>query len=119
MNKAELVFEKIAKKEKNISPWKALTAGTLGGAVSAAAISPLDLVKTRHKDSAEKFKDPKTGKTMTVSKSLQKIYTDAGKGKKGLRALWSGTRASVTKLAPANAIAFATFALAMDQLKKI
>ena len=117
MGRAELIFEKISKDRKQKHSWektvKSLVAGAAAGAASATIVAPLDLVKSVHKT------HPKIYKGLSISKTLQKIYREAGRGVSGTKELWRGNLATVAKLAPAGAISFAVYSALNNQLKKI
>jgi len=126
MDKAEIVFEKLASSKQKRHDWdkslKSLGAGGIAGIGSATVIAPIDLVKSQHKNFPERYlvKDKK-GKTkiMGITKSLKQIVTDKGGGIKGLRRLWTGNKATVAKLGLGNAVAFALFGAAYNQLNKL
>lgn len=126
MNRAGSVFEKIASSKQKKHDWdkslKSLGAGAIAGVGSATVIAPIDLVKSQHKNFPEKYLVlDKKGKTkiMGITKSLKRLVADKGGGIKGVRRLWTGNKATVLKLGLGNAVAFALFGAAYNQLNKL
>lgn len=117
MDKAQIVFEKIAKKRSKKHSWektiKSLFAGSVAGASSATVVAPLDLAKGLHKNF------PKEYKGLSTIKTLKKVYIEGGKGLPGIREMWRGNLKSVGKLGAAGAVSFAVYSALNNQLKKV
>jgi hypothetical protein len=103
MNKAEIVFEKLAK-EKGKTYKDALT-GAAAGTTATLATMPLEIIQIQQSTG------PLKGKSfLNVAKN---IYA-----KEGIRGFYTGTGTKLLKVAPTTAITFAAYELLKSHLGK-
>jgi hypothetical protein len=95
MNKAEIVFEKLAEK-KSHDTWKDLVAGAGAGLVSTTMTMPLENLQINQ---ATRKKQP----VMDIVKSMYKA--------EGPAAFYKGIGIKLLKVAPTMALTFATYPL--------
>lgn len=101
MNKAEIVFEKIAKEKGKT--FKDALMGASAGTVATVITKPLENIEYNIANRGSKyFKRP----WLEVAKGL---YKD--------KALWSGTGSKLLKVAPTMGITFAVYELLKSKLK--
>lgn len=101
MNKAELVFEKIAKKaDKTI---KDVGLGAAAGSIATVITKPLENIEYNISNSGKYFNKP---------------WAEVAKGLYKEKGLWSGTGAKLIKVAPSMGITFAAYELLKNKFNK-
>lgn len=101
MNKAEYVFEKIAKSADKT--FKDMLTGALAGTLATSATMPLENIQINQASQGSKYYGQK--------------FMDVAKGLVKEKKLWVGTGSKLLKVAPTMGITFGAYELLKTQLK--
>ena len=101
MDKAEYVFEKIAKSPEKT--FKDMLTGALAGTIATSVTMPLENIQINQASQGSKY--------------YGKRFADVAKGLLEEKKLWVGTGSKLLKVAPTMGITFAAYELLKSQLK--